>query len=120
MNDDMLELFKSIWNVNTEQPLLPRLTRLMWMAPWEINDAMYFMHASIRTFHICLPDFPDIYYCLALVVIPSKMPYLQCLQTFMVHDDTADLWEPELVSLQSQLPRLGCLHPHSLYDQRAE
>jgi hypothetical protein len=114
----MLERLKSMRHRNSDRPLLPNLIRLKWIAPWDIEDATYFMHARVESFHVCLPEFPDIYYCEALLAIPSRMPYLRCLRTFLLDEGTAELWEAELVSVQSQLPLLEYIHPCTTYEWR--
>jgi hypothetical protein len=102
--------------MDTDWPLLPNLITLIWIAPSHMHDATYFIHARIDSFHICLPGFPDIYYSPVLAKIPTQTPYLRSLRTFVLSNDTAHLWEDEVLSVQRRLTRLDQIHPVAKYD----
>jgi hypothetical protein len=98
------------------QPLFPKLTKLVWIGAGQAEDVIFFMHAGVKTFHVCLPDFPEVEYSPMLMAVPRRMPHLRCFRTFLLSSGTEELWEAELAWVQSRLKDLHEVHGVMVYD----
>jgi hypothetical protein len=111
----VIKSMKMVSATTAGRRLFPNVSKLVWIDPELVNDATYFMHDGVDTFHVCLPDFPEVAYCPTLMSIPEKMPQLRCLRTFLLSPGTEELWEMELEWVQTRLPVLHKRHEMKVY-----